>query len=257
MHIRIAEHGPFTKIMKIKLLLLIVAAAMFCATASAQSVVITGKKVTYNRPNPMSEYKKSLEINYPKVKAATSALSKKIEAAISYQSVLGLKLNEELRTYQWLETADYEVLFNANGVLSMSLFMEGSGAYPSSTTKYVVVDINSGLRATPSTAFVNISGLLALVKKAKNKEVTQAITDIKKDKENNEEHPEDLFKESAKYHSVKLDQFCVSDKGVTFHHDYAFAHVIQALQPSGEFFFTWAQLRPYIKAGGLLSRIKR
>jgi hypothetical protein len=235
---------------------MIVAAAMFCTATFAQSVVITGKKVTYKRPKPISEYKKSFEINYPKVKAATPALSKKIEAAISYQSVLGLNLNDELRTYQWLETADYEVLYNKNGVLSISLFMEGSGAYPSSTTKYVVVDLRTGLRATPATAFSNTSRLLALVKKAKNNEVAQAIIDIKKDKENNEEHPEDLFKESAQYHPVKLDQFTVSDTGITFHYDYGFAHVIQALQPTGEFFFTWAQLKPYIKAGGLLSRIK-
>lgn len=243
--------------MKIKLFFTIVAAAMLCAVGTAQSVVITGKKVEYKRPKPESEYKASFEINYPKVRAATPALSKKIEAAISYRSVLGLKLNEELRTNQWLQGADYEVFYNKNGVLSMSLFMEGSGAYPSSTTKYVVVDLQTGMRATPAMAFSNTAGLLALVKRAKNKEVAQAISEIKKDKENNEEHPEELFTESAKYHPVKLDQYTVSDKGLTFHHDYDFAHVIQALQPPGEFFFSWAQLKPYIKAGGLLSRFKR
>jgi hypothetical protein len=243
--------------MKIRLFLTIVAAVLFCSAAAAQSVVITGKKITYKRPKPMSEDKKSFEINYPKIKAATPALSKRIEAAISYQSVLGLNLNDELRTFQWLETADYHVLYNKNGILSISLFMEGSGAYPSSTTKFVVVDLRTGLRAAPATTFSNTLGLLALVKKAKNTEVAQAIVEIKKDKENNEEHPEDLFKESAQSHPVKLDQFTVSDKGVSFHHDYGFAHVIQALQPTGEFFFTWAQLKPYIKAGGLLSRFKR
>lgn len=235
---------------------MIIASAILCSAASAQSVVITGKKVTYKRPKPLSEYKKSFEINYPKVRAVTPALSKKIEATISYQRLLGLKLNDELRTYQWLETADYEVLYNKNGILSISLFMEGSAAYPSSTTRYAVVDLITGARATPASAFSNTSGLLALVRRAKSKEVTQAIKDIKKDIENNEDHPEDLFKESAKYHPVKLDQFTVSDKGITFHHDYGFPHVIQALQPSGEFFFAWAQLRPYIKVGGLLSRIK-
>ncbi len=242
--------------MKMRVFLTIIAAALICSAVSAQSVVVTSEKITYKRPKPMSEYKKSFEINYPKIKAATPALSKKIEAAVSYQNVLGLKLNDELRTYQWLETAEYEVLYNKNGIMSISLFMEGSAAYPSSTTKFVVVDLRTGMRVTPSTAFANATGLTALVKKAKNVEVAQAIIEIKKDKENNEEHPEDLFKESAQYHPVKLDQFTVSDKGITFHHDYGFAHVIQALQPSGEFFFTWTQLKPFIKAGSLLSRIK-
>lgn len=243
--------------MKIKLLFATVAVATFCAVGSAQSVVITGKKVTYKRPKPMADYKKSFTINYPKVKASTPALSKRIETSISYQKVLNLKLNDELRDYQWLEDADYEVGYNKNGILSLSLFMEGSAAYPSSTTKYVVVDLKTGSRATPAAAFTNTAGLLALVKKAKQKEIAQAIIDIKKDKENNEEHPEELFNDSYKYSPVKLDEFSVSDKGVTFHYDYGFPHVIQALQPSGEFFFTWTQLRPYIKPGGLLSRFKR
>ena len=242
--------------MKIKLLLAVLTVVAFCTAGFAQSVVITGKNVTYKRAKPIDDYKKTFTINYPKVKASTPALSKKIEAAISYQKVLGLKLNEELKEYQWLQGADYKVGYNKNGILSISLSMEGSGAYPSSTTKFVVVDLKTGLRATPSTAFSNLSGLLALVKRAKEKEVAQAIVDIKKDKENNEEHPEDLFKESYQYHPVKLDEFSIADDGVTFHYDYGFPHVILALQPDGQFKFTWAQLRPFIKAGGLLSRFK-
>ena len=243
--------------MKIKFFLIIPAVAIFCTGVNAQSVVITGKKVTYKRPKPMADYKKSFEINYPKIKAATPALSKKIEAAISYQSVLGLKLNEELNTYQWLETADYEVLYNKNGVLSISLFMEGSGAYPSSTTKYVVVDLRTGLRATPAMAFTNTARLLSLVKKAKEKEIAEAIVEIKKDKANDDYPPDEYFKDSYKYYPVKLNEFSVSEKGVMFHYDYGFPHVILALQPPGEFFYTWTQLKPYIKKGGLLSRMKR
>lgn len=243
--------------MKLKFIFLIIAITLLCTVGFAQSVVITGKKVTYKRQKPIDEYKKTFTINYPKVKASTPALSKRIETTLSYQKVLGLKLNEELSEYQWLETADYEVEYNKNGILSISLSMEGNGAYPSSTTKYVVVDLKTGLRATSATAFSNVAGLLSLVRKAKNKEVAQAIIDIKKDKENSEEHPEEIFKEHEQYNPLKLDQFTVSDTGVTFHHNYEFPHVIQAMQPPGEFFFTWAQLKPYIKAGGLLSRTKR
>ena len=243
--------------MKIKLLFAILAVAVFCMVGSAQSVVITGKKVTYTRPKPIADYKKSFTINYPKVKASTPALSKKIETAISYQKVLRLDLNGELKDYQWLEDADYDVGYNKDGILSISLFMEGSGAYPSTTTKYVVVDLRSGMRATPATTFSNVSGLLALVKKAKEKEVAESLIEIKKDKANDDYPPDEFFKDSYKYYPVKLDEFSVSDKGVTFHYNYGFPHVIQALQPAGEFFFTWATLKPYIKPGGLLSRFKR
>ena len=243
--------------MKLKFIFSIIAVAMLCTIGYSQSVVITGKNVTYKRVKPIADYKKTFTIDYPKVKASTPTLSKKIEAAISYQKVLGLKLNEELSEYQWLETADYAVGYNKNGILSISLSMEGSGAYPSTTTKYVVVDLKTGLRATPAMAFTNTARLLSLVKKAREKEIAEAIVEIKKDKANDDYPPDEFFKDSYRYHPVKLNEFSVSDKGITFHYDYGFPHVSLALQPPGEFFYTWAQLKPYIKAGGLLSRFKR
>src|SRR5438445_9374102 len=149
--------------------------AMFVAPLTfvgyGQSVVITGKKVTYKRPKPMSEYKKTFTINYPKVKASTPALSKKIEAAISYASVLNLNLRDELRDTQWLEEADYEVGYNKNGILSIALSMDGSAAYPDGTTKYAIVDLRSGMRVRPTDVFSNLPGLLASVRKAKDKEI--------------------------------------------------------------------------------------
>ena len=62
---------------------------------------------------------------------------------------------------------------------------------------------------------------------------------------------------SRRFSSKDLDGYEVSVKGVTFHYKYAFPHVAIVYEPAGEFFYTWAQLKPYIKAGGLLSRFKR
>ncbi|MEP6788162.1 MAG: hypothetical protein ABJB40_07015 [Acidobacteriota bacterium] len=243
--------------MKTKTLLAVIFVAALSIAGYSQSVVITGNKVTYKRPKPISEYKKTFTINYPKVKASTPALSKKIEAAISYSSVLKLDLRGELRDEQWLEEADYEVGYNKNGILSIALSMDGSAAYPDGETKNVVVDLRSGTRVWPADVFSNLPGLLALVRKAKDKEVAQAIVDIKKVPENKDIDPSDQFKEAAKYNPMKLDQFSVADDGVTFHYDYGFPHVIEALQPPGEFKFTWKQLKPYIKAGGLLTKVAR
>ena len=88
-------------------------------------------------------------------------------------------------------------------------------------------------------------------------EVADTIVELKKDPENKDIEPELLFKDSAEYQKVSLNEFSVDENGITFRHDYGYPHVVQALQPNGEFFFTWAQLKPYIKAGGLLSRLSR
>lgn len=239
--------------MKLKLALLIVAASV--VIAGGQTVTVTSRKVTYKRPKPQSEEKKELTINYPKVHAATPAVSRRIERAFSYQSVLGLNLKEEINEYDWLSEADFEVKYNKNGVLCVNLSMDGVAAYPSGTSKIVCVDSRTGIRARPTLIFTRISGLTAMVRKAQEKEVRDSIPQIKKDNPD-VDNPAELF--TDKHFAVKdLDGYVVSDKGITFHYDYDFAHVVQALQPEGDYFFSWAQLRPYIKPGGLLTRVAR
>ncbi len=243
--------------MKIKLILALFIIAAFGIAVSAQSVVITSKKVTYERPKPMSEYKESFEINHPKIKASTPALSRKIESTLNYERVFDFKIKEEINEIQWLQGAEYDVGYNADWMLSIALSIEGAGAYPSGTTKHIVVDLKTGLRLKPADLFTNTAGLLAKVKKAQQKEVTDAIVELRKDPENKDFDPKSLFTDSAPYHKLSLNEFSVDENGIVFHHDYGFPHVAQALQPAGEFFFTWAQLKPYIKAGGLLSRLGR
>ena len=53
-----------------------------------------------------------------------------------------------------------------------------------------------------------------------------------------------------------LDEFAVSDKGVTFLYDARFPHAIRALQPTGEYFFSYTELRPHIRRNGPLGTLK-
>ena len=225
---------------------------VFSTIAFSQSVVITSKKVTYKRPKPISEYKKSFIVTYPKVKAATPVLSKKIEMAISYEKNNNLDIKDEINDTQWLEEASYTVNYNKKNILDITLSVEGSGAYPSTYNKTVVVDLKTGNRVKPIDVFTNLSGLAANCKKAQQAEIKKAIVDIKKENPD-EENPADLFKESN-FTVKNLDEFSVSDKGVTFIYNYDFPHVIQALQPDGQYFFTWAQLKPFIKGGSLFEQ---
>jgi hypothetical protein len=59
------------------------------------------------------------------------------------------------------------------------------------------------------------------------------------------------------FKTQNLDEFSVSDKGVTFLYDAEFPHVIRGLQPDGEYFFNYAELRPYIQTGGPLGVFKQ
>src|SRR5437868_6889719 len=95
----------------------------------AQTVVVTPKKTTYRRPKPMYSSKRTFTIRRPIVKASTPQLSKSITAAISPEKVLEINMKDEMSDSQWLEEADYKVIFDRNGILSINIWMVGTAAY--------------------------------------------------------------------------------------------------------------------------------
>jgi hypothetical protein len=121
-------------------------------------------------------------------------------------------------------------------------------------TRRVIVDIATGNVVTPDTAFSNLTALAKLVRKKQLAEIASATAEIKK--EDPETDPKDLFAETN-FNVEDFKDFSVDLKGVTFYYDYGFPHAIVSLQPSGEFHFSWSELKPYIKTGGLLARFVR
>ncbi|MEO6333865.1 MAG: hypothetical protein ABIO91_02690 [Pyrinomonadaceae bacterium] len=221
------------------------------AAVLAQAVIITPKKTTYRRLKPLHDGKKTFTVRRPIARAATPALSRRVTAAISPEKVLELSVREELSEYQWLEEADYKVLFNQNRLLCVELWMSGTGAYPDSVTKRVVVDSATGAPLRPADVFQNLAALAKIIKKAQSAEIVSATKEMKSDQE-----ARYLFSE-ANFTVTDLNQFSIDARGVTFYYDYGFPHVIQALEPAGEFHFTWAQLKPFVRSGGLLAHFIR
>lgn len=242
--------------MKIKVFCALLFVLAFSFTTIAQSVTITPKKIIYKRPKPIADFKKTFTVIYPKVKAATPALSRRIERTISYETVSNLNIEEERGEIQWLEEADYEVSYNKNGILTITLRVTGTGAYPSVFSKTVVVDLETGNRVAPPDVFTNLERLAARAKAKQKAEVEKSLKEIKSDPAN-KDYDDFNFFENTNFTVENLEEFAVGDKGVTFIYDYGFPHVIFALQPAGRYFFSWAQLKPFIKRGGLLAKFVR
>jgi len=236
--------------MKTNRLIFFAVLAFSCSAVFAQTVVITPKKTVYRRPKPQMDFKRTFTVRRPVAKAATPALSKKITSAISPEKVLQLNLREEMSEYQWLEEADYKVLFNQNGVLCIEQWMSGTAAYPDSVTKRVVVDIAKGVSLTPADVFKNLPAFAKLVKKSQAAEIASATKEMKSDPD---AKPEDLFSETN-FTAADFKEFSVDLKGVTIYYDYGFPHVLEALQPAGEYHFTWTEIRQFVRADGLLAR---
>jgi hypothetical protein len=241
--------------MKTKIILIAVVIFAFSSLIFAQSVKITPKKVTYKRPSTVeNEYKRSFEINYPKIAGANGA---KIEAILNYEKTFEFKLTDQTKGDEtWVDSCDYVVNYNKNNILDVTLLMEGSGAYPSTSTKHLIVNTKTGTRVKPVDVFIKQNELAAMVKKAQTAETKKAKADYKKNPDAADFDGSEYFN-NADFKADNLWSFTVSDKGITFHYDYEFPHVALALQPDGEYFYSWNQLKPYIKTDGLFAQFAR
>jgi hypothetical protein len=250
--------------MKLKNLIVLLAILAFSSIAFSQTVIITPKKTVYTRKGEVTyKYKRTFTVTYPIVSGAFSAATKKkLENTISFWRVFETTLAENM-TENWLSNAYYKVNYNKNGLLDISLTQEGSGAYPDSHTYNLVINLKTGKQVKFANVFKSdrLPELAKMVDKKLKIETTATIKQIDKGKfgENGKEG-EDYLKEKLRgleFTAETFNEFAVNDKGVTIIYDADFPHVIQEAQPNGRYFFTWAQLKPFIKADGLLGKFIR
>jgi hypothetical protein len=243
--------------MKIKTVLLTVLIVAFSYVNYAQTVKITPKKTVYKRtPQEGFEYKNTFTIIYPKISGLSAALNKKIENAVSYERVFDFTVKEEINEIFWLYEASYEVDYNKNGILSIALTIDGSGAYPSLSTKHIVVNLKNGNPLKAADVFIKLPELARFADKSLQKRIKQAISERQKDSAEDAETMKEMLA-GKKFDAESLEFFSVNDKGVTFYYDYGFPHVVQALEPENQFFFAYKQLKPFIKSNGLLAAFVR
>ncbi|QQS42306.1 MAG: hypothetical protein IPM63_05015 [Acidobacteriota bacterium] len=239
-----------------KILLVPLALILFTVSAFPQ-VSITPMKVIYVRQgDDLPDFKRRFEVTYPIVSGLKSERAKRqFEDTISYWTAFDTTLEENLGDYYWLDTLDYEVPFNRSGIVVIRLFINGSGAYVDGDLKTLVLDTNTGRRVTVREAFMNLP---ALVEKLVVMQEAAVAEEIESRKEMDPDDAETIaeYMKDKTITVTSLDEFSVSDEGVTFHFDYGFPHVIQALQPNGDYLFTWEEIGPYLRKGGPLSRLR-
>jgi hypothetical protein len=226
--------------------------------APSSAVAINSSKVSYERKGKtVTEYKKKFEVNYPKFSNITNPRVKKnLEDTLSYWKNFEMNLEESLGEFTWLDSFDYQVNYNKKSLLDIELIMEGSGAYPSGTVKTLVVNLNTGKRIYINEVFTNLGQLIVKIDQAQKDEIKDHIVKLKKEYPEDFKSVENLF-QNKRYTSNKLDEYSINDKGVTFLFDYGFPHAVQALEPDGRYFFTWAEMKPFIKPDGLLGSFVR
>ncbi len=214
-------------------------------------VLLRSQKETGGAPG-----KRKAIVRYPIVLGLTDgSVLRRIQKTLAIKNVFDSTL-EEYRQDGWLTDFDYRVNYNTNYLLDITFTQSGMGAYPDTQTKHFLISLRTGAVIKAADAF-NSDALANLATMASQKlkaETRKIVKDLESDKETSADEKSALKDqlEQLKLERENLDEFSVSDKGVTFIYDAGFPHAIKALEPDGRYFFSYAALRTYIKRNGPL-----
>lgn len=268
MPFRIAEYGTEElidlEIMRSRYALALLAGLIFCTTVAAQSVTVRPKKVIYKRTaKSVPDWKRTFEVRYPIFSGKlTPAALRGLKARTDYWRIFDIKLADNLRDDHWLSSLDYVVKYNKHNILDLWLIMEGVGAYPDGLVKHFVFDTRTGNKVGIPDLFAapRMPALLLKIREVMKRTEAEAFKESEEVREMLEGYREDQTEFHLKPDQIdfkNLDGFTISDTGVTFLYDYSYPHVAQALEPSGEFFISYRELKPFIRRDGLLARFVR
>lgn len=227
--------------------------------AAQDRVIVQPRKVIIHRSGKqVAGFPERMKatVRYPIVSGLSNAIVlRRIQNTLSMKNVFGSSLPEYRRS-PGLLNFDFTVDYNKNFLLHITFTEDAEGAYPSTATKHLLISLKSGKVVKASDAFKqdSLPALARLVEpklKAEVKELLQANEEDKSVGADSKKWARDELNK-LEFGVGHLDNFYADDKGVTFLYDAEFPHVIQALAPAGGYFFTYAELRPYIKSNGPL-----
>lgn len=196
-------------------------------------------------------------INYPVITGGLSnaAVLRKVRSLLQVKNIFDTSV-AEYRADTWLSEFDYRVNYNRNFILDITFTQEGMAAYPDSQTKHFAINLKTGdvIKAKDVFKPDALTTLAEMVDRKLQQEIKGTLNDYTHRSDTTLEERQSLREqlEQLKFQVANLDEFSISDKGVMFLYDAGFPHAIQAVQPVGEYFFSYAELRPFIKPEGQL-----
>ena len=242
-----------------------VSAAVSLAPASRAAVddraVVTRKRVVIVRTGRIArqfQHKRRALVTYPIVSGLSDArVLRKVRAALDLKNVFDTSL-AEYRQDAWLEELDFKVNYNKNQLLDITFWQTGTAAYPDTHHKHFTISLRTGdvLKAADVFEPASLYALAGLAHEKLRAEIGEMVKVVEEDPHLAAEDKPSLKDALAglSFGVADLDNFMVGDRGLTFLYDAGFPHAVQALEPDGQYFFSYAQLAPYIRRGGPLGR---
>jgi hypothetical protein len=246
--------------MKIKVSLWLV---LFCITfvvqnTNAQHKVLSPRQSTISIKTIPLKYREQADtLRLPIVSEKYPALKK----ALDYPNLLnGDDVDSVVANYKTcgcgITGSDFEVTYQASGIISIKLFFETMGAYPDSYWQWYTLDIGTG-KAHSIQNELTPAGL-AWVYKSYKKILKQRIIN---DKRHITEEDEDPFNDlKASVDSLKsstlFGTYVFTNTGIIFTTDPILPHVIRALEPDRDWFVPYSKLKEFKAAKGKVVKFR-
>jgi len=230
------------------------------AARSADRAIVTPRRVVIVRRGALAKdfpAKKTATVTYPVISGLKDQkVLRRVQSLLQVKNAFDTSLAEYGQD-AWLEEFTFKVNYNKNYILDITFTQSGSGAYPDTHTKHIAINLKNGSLIKASDVFVvdRLKSLAELV----NRKLQSELKQIEKENSGPGSDAEDtrIIKESQEvleFKSANLDEFSVGAKGLTFLYDAGYPHAIQASEPNGRYFFSYSELKPYIKRDGVLGQ---
>ena len=228
-------------------------------TTNDSRLIVSRQRIVITRPRDVVRRfpkRKTAIMYYPIISGLSdAAVLKRVRAILKLKNIFDYSL-EEYRQDTWLTEFNYGINYNARHIFDITFTQEGVAAYPDSQSKHFTIDLRTGKLIKASDVFLRsrFAQLAELVNEKMQIELRQLIKQAK-DSPNLDVNEGSSIAEALsdmKFEVKNLDDFSVGAKGVTFLYDAGFPHAIAAFEPEGRYFFSYAQLKPYLKSDGLL-----
>jgi hypothetical protein len=225
--------------------------------AANDHVLVQRRRIVLVRSRELAKqfpHRKRATVSYPVISGLSNpVVLRRVRSVLEFKNIFDSSL-EEYRDDTWLTDFSYQIDYNRNYILDITFTQSGVGAYPDENTRHFLIDLRDGRIIKRSDAFVasKLEELASLVDAQLQKELKEIA---KENTGSTSEYMESLASQGdLKFAARNLDDLSVGTTGITFLYDAGFPHVIKAFQPTGAYFFSYSQLKPYIKRDGPLGQ---
>ena len=227
--------------------------------AAQKNVSIRERKVVVRHSGKDRTAQGDTIIRYPILSGLSNAsLLKRLQVAVMPQGTYADHKGspEKMKRDTWLTDVEYRVNCNRNSILDVTYQLSGMAVYPDSSEEHITLNLKTGRYLKANDLFIasELPQLVALINRSLQVYKQQASKNpaLKDSEKETQEWVREAMS-TAKFHAKDLKEFTVSTKGVTFYYNFGFPHVIEALEPKGQYFFSYASLKPFVRRNGLLN----